>query len=138
MHPVIQQETTGCGIASAAAIAGLSYGEARKIANRIGIHAYDSSLWSDPQPVRDLLKQLGIDTGEHEKPFTGWTSLPDCALLAIKWHLEKGKPFWHWVVFVREAGDAYVLDSNQSLKTRIRRDFGRIKPKWFITVDRQG
>ena len=39
MRPVIQAEVTGCGIASVAAIAGVSYASAKKIANRFGIFA---------------------------------------------------------------------------------------------------
>lgn len=134
MKPVVQEEKTGCGIASSAAIAGVSYKEAKNIANSIGIYAEDQSLWSDPQPVRDLLAKFGIGTDKNEKPFESWESLPDCALISTKWHLEKGKPFWHWAVFVREGSEQYVLDSKKSLKTNIRKDFGRIKVKWYITV----
>jgi len=61
-------------------------------------------------------------------------SLPDRALLAIKWHLEKDIPYWHWVVFVRDTNNEYVLDSKKALKQNVRTDFGRIKPKWFIGV----
>jgi len=31
MEPVVQEEITGCGIASSAAIAGVSYQEAKKV-----------------------------------------------------------------------------------------------------------
>ena len=134
MHPVIQQETTGCGIASCAAIAGLSYAQGRRIAHGIGIHADDRALWSNPGHVRRLLRELGIASAQGETPFTGWDALPDCALLATKWHLERSKPFWHWAVFVREPGGTYVLDSKPALKNHVRTDFGRIKPKWFIEV----
>jgi len=134
MKPVVQKEATGCGIASSAAIAGVSYDEAKKIANAMGIYAADQSLWSSPQYVRDLLGKLGIETGQKEIPFENWESLPDCALISTKWHLEKGKPFWHWAVFVREGNKQYVLDSKKSLKTNLRKDLGRIKPKWYIKV----
>ena len=134
MKPVIQEEKTGCGIASSAAIAGISYQKAKTIANGMGIYADDESLWSDPQHVRDLLSKLGIETEKTESPFTDWDSLPDCALLSTKWHMEKGKPYWHWAVFVRDENDQYVLDSKKTLKTHIRKDFGRIKPKWYIAV----
>jgi len=135
MNPVIQEEFTGCGIASAAAIAGISYQQAKVVANRIGIYAEDTSLWSDTEYVRRLLAEFDIKTDLNEKPFHDWDSLPDCALLAIKWHLEQDQPFWHWVVFVRKDGQQYVLDSKQDLKTNIRKDFGKMKPKWFIEVD---
>jgi len=134
MKPVIQEEKTGCAIASSAAIAGVSYKEARKIAHSIGMYAEDSNLWSETNFIRKLIKKFGIKTGKKEIPFTGWESLPNCALLSIKWHIERGKPHWHWVVFVREGGKSYVLDSKKTLKTNIRTDFGRMKPKWHIEV----
>lgn len=134
MKPVIQEETTGCGIACVAAIAGLSYSHAQKIANDMGIYADDQSLWSEAQYVRDLLASLGIEADSKEMPFKGWDKLPDCALLSTKWHQDGGNAFWHWAVFVREDGREYVLDSKAALKHHVRTDFGRIKPKWYIKV----
>lgn len=134
MKPVVQKEATGCGIASSAAIAGISYSKAKQVANTLGIYAEDESLWSDTKSVRKILKHLGIKVSPGETPFKSWASLPDCALLSIKWHKEKGKPYWHWAVFVREDGKEYVLDSKKALSTNIRTDFGRMKPKWFIKV----
>ena len=135
MKPIVQEERTGCGIASAAAIAGVSYKEAKKVANGMGIYAEDKSLWSDPQHVRNLLAKFGIDTDKEEKPFEDWESLPGCALISTKWRLENGKPFWHWAVFVRNGDEQYVIDSKKSLKNNVRKDFGRIEPKWYIKVN---
>lgn len=134
MKPVVQLERTGCGIASIAAIAGLSYPQAKTIAKALGIFAHDESLWSETSHVRKLLDHLGIKPGPRELPFRSWAALPDLALLSIKWHLEKGRPHWHWVVFVRDRVGSYVLDSKQRLRTHRRTDFGRMHPKWFIPV----
>ena len=134
MRPVVQLERTGCGIASVAAIAGLSYREAKAAASSLGIYAEDKRLWSDTAHVQRLLRHFGFIASTRKRPFRSWNALPDLALLSIKWHLEQGRPYWHWVVFVREDGDAYVLDSKQSLRKNRRTDFGRIKPKWFIPV----
>jgi ABC-type bacteriocin/lantibiotic exporter with double-glycine peptidase domain len=134
MKPVIQQEKTGCAIASSAAIAGISYSKAKRVANTLGIYADDSTLWSDTRPIRTILKKLGFKTSASKTPFKNWTSLPDRALLAIKWHKEKGKAYWHWVIFVRENEKEYVLDSKNTLKSNIRTDFGRMKPRWFIRI----
>jgi len=43
-------------------------------------------------------------------------------------------------VFVREGGEASVLDSKRSLRHHRRTDFGRMRPKWYIPVasDRVG
>jgi len=134
VKPVVQKEITGCGIASVAALAGVTYREAKAVANRLGIHAADRGLWSDTRYVRTLLKHYGIAAGKRETAFRSWDELPDLALLSIKWHLEGGKPFWHWVVYWRSPEGPLVLDPKKALKTNARRDFGRMKPKWFIPV----
>jgi ABC-type bacteriocin/lantibiotic exporter with double-glycine peptidase domain len=134
VKPVVQREPTGCGIASVAAIAGLSYAQARSIAAALGIRAADRALWSGTVHVRTLLRHTGFAASPREHPFRSWSALPDLALLSIKWHLEQGRPFWHWVVFVREGGRACVLDPKKGLRRNRRTDFGRMKPKWFIPV----
>ncbi|MBI3603393.1 MAG: hypothetical protein HY205_02970 [Nitrospirae bacterium] len=134
MKPVVQEEISGCGIASVAALAGVSYARVKAQANRLGIFAEDSKLWSETTYVRTLLSKFGIKVSRKEQPFASWKRLPNVALLANKWHLEKGKPFWHWVVFVREKDSSYVLDPKKALKVSKRTDFGRMKPKWFIEV----
>ncbi len=134
MKPVLQEETTGCGIASVATLAEVTYANVKKTANQMGIFSDDRTLWSDTEYVRKLSHRFGVQLGKGEKPFKGWDKLPDCALVAIKWHLENGKPFWHWTVFVREKEETYMLDPKKSLKNNKRTDFGRIKPKWYIEV----
>ena len=135
MKPVVQLERTGCGIASVAALAGVSYRQAQRTANRLGIFATDSRLWSETQPVRRLLQQYRLRGSSKEMPFASWSALPDLALLAVKWHREGSRAFWHWVVFVREQDGVYVLDSQRALKAHVRTDFGRMRPKWFIKVE---
>ncbi len=134
MTPVVQEETTGCGIASVANILGKSYAEMKAIANAMGIYAEDESLWSDTQYVRNMLSQAGVDTSVDEIPFESWEALPDLALLSIKHHWEGGKAFWHWVVFKRIEGQDVVLDSASYLPANIRTDFDEMQPKWFIEV----
>ena len=134
MKPVIQEEISGCGIAVCAVLAGITYEQAKASANALGIFASDPALWSETAHVHRLLKALGVSVSETETPFESWDTLPDKAILAIKWRLEQGKPFWHWVVFSRQDGKAIVLDSKKALKSNIRYDFGRMKPKWYIRV----
>ena len=134
MRPVIQAEQTGCGIASVAALAGINYAEAKNAANHLGIYAEDARLWSETAHMRRLLKSFGFRALSGERPFRSWKTLPDLALLAIKCHVEKNRPVWHWVVFVRDEKGGYVLDSKKALRRHKRTDFGRIKPKWYIEV----
>lgn len=135
MKPVIQKERTGCGIASVAALAGVSYDRAKAEASRVGIRAEDRKLWSDTKYVRTLLRRFGMSAVGKEQRFVTWQALPDCALLAVKWHSEQGAPLWHWVVFARGKKSCYVLDSKKGLKRNKRTDFGRMKPKWYIRVN---
>lgn len=134
MRPVRQEEQTGCAIASAAALAGVSYQEAKTVANRIGVYATDPALWSETHSLRELLAQLGLTVSNNEVPFMGWDALPNLALLSLTWHRAHGKPYWHWGVFIREGERRYVLDSKTSLTRNIRTDFGRMKPKWSIAI----
>lgn len=134
IQPVIQEEQTDCAIAATAALAGVSYASAKNVAKTLGITASDSTLWSNTSHIRKLLSHYNINTRATETPFTTWKALPNLALLAIKWHKEKGTAYWHWVVFIRDTNGEYVLDSKKSLCTNIRTDFGRMNPKWFIAI----
>ena len=135
LSPVIQEENTGCGIASVANILGKSYTEMRETANAMDIYASDKLLWSDTQYVRRLLSNAGIKTSNDEIPFESWDTLPDTALLSIKHHQEGDSNFWHWVVFKRIEGQPFVLDSASYLPSNIRVDFNMMQPKWFIEVE---
>jgi uncharacterized protein YeaO (DUF488 family) len=137
MKPVVQLEPTGCGIAAVAALAGVTYRQAQRTANRLGIFATDRRLWSETGHVRRILRKYRLRPASTEQPFRSWSRLPDLALLAIKWHREQGRPCWHWVVFVRGREGERVLDSKRSLTRHTRRDFGRMKPKWYLTVTKK-
>lgn len=136
MKVVVQQEPTGCAIACAAMLAGVSYTTAKRAGLRLGITAADPSLWSNTRHLRQLLRHFQLRSAAGEKMFTGWKHLPDLALLAIKWHRTATGPAWHWVVFTRDHGDAtgWVLDPRRALRNHRRTDLGRMKPKWFIRI----
>ena len=133
---IVQEEVTGCGIASVANIVGKTYQEMKAIANDSGIYADDRSLWSDTPYVRELLSHEGLKTSDNEVLFNSWYALPDLALLSIKYHEEDGINFWHWVVFKRIEGQPFVVDSASYLPSNIRVDFDDIQPKWYIEVNK--
>jgi ABC-type bacteriocin/lantibiotic exporter with double-glycine peptidase domain len=135
MKPVIQEEKTGCGIAAVATLAGVTYRQARRAAQALNISAADARLWSDSVYIRRLLAHYGIHAVPGDVKFVTWDRLPSKALLAIKWHRDKGRVSWHWVVFWRGPYGEVVLDSKRSLRTNRRTDFGRMKPKWFIGIE---
>ena len=134
MKVVIQEEKTGCGIASVANIVNLPYADVKNKANSMGIFAEDKTLYSDTGYVRRLLTEYDVETSNKELQFTSWDELPDLALLSIKYHLEDGVPFWHWVVFKRINGSPVVLDSAAYLDENNRLDFDVMEPKWYIEV----
>jgi len=133
MNPVIQEDKTGCGFASVATVAGVSYKQVKMVAGQLGIDVQDPQLWSDTKYVRTLLTHYEFSASPHTTPFKSWDSLPSLALLAIKWH-KINVFFWHWVVFWRGPEGPVVLDPKQSLQKHVRTDFGRMKPKWFIAL----
>jgi len=134
MTPVVQLERTGCGIASVATVAKVTYREARRAANQLGISASDPRLWSETEYVRRLLQHYEIRPARTEARFVSWQALPALALLAIKWREDHGRVFWHWVVFRRGPNGPVVLDPKRGLRTNTRTDFGRMRPKWFIAI----
>ncbi len=134
MKPIVQTDKTGCGLASVATIAGVSYQEVKKVADHLGIEVHDPQLWSDTKYVQQLLLHYGIVTSSHPTSFKRWDTLPSPTLLAIKWHKNNACSYWHWVVFWRGLNGPVVLDSKQSLQKHTRTDFGRIKPKWYLTL----
>ena len=91
----------------------LSHPEMKSIAEAIGIFAHDQLLWSNTASVRNLLERVELSADPGEVPFRSRESLPDLALLSIKWHEGKGRPFWDWVVFIREKGRPFVLNSKR-------------------------
>ena len=69
IRPVIQEERTGCGIAAAAALAGVSYARAKAVAASLGISAQDPKLWSETASVRRLLTQFGLRPSRRPNRF---------------------------------------------------------------------
>lgn len=131
---IIQEDETGCGIASVANIVGKSYTEVENEAHSLGIFTHDIKLYSDTQYVKTLLDHFGYQTQKNKESFISFSKLPNIALLAIKYRKENKVSFWHWVVFKRIKQKEYILDSASYLEKNLIEDFKHIKPKWFIEV----
>lgn len=134
MNTVIQQEKTGCGLACVAMLAGKSYDEVKRKANSLGIFFEDEKLWSKTDYVRRLLDQYNIKVSGTEVPFSTWEELPSLALLAIKFHYENSRPFWHWTVYHRTGTKQIVHDPAAYLVSNQRTDFENMAPKWSIAI----
>ncbi len=134
MKAITQKHPEGCALASAAMLTGRSYDEIASLAAPLGIRAGDKALYTSTEPLRRLLDRLGIPVASTERPFMGWDSLPDRALLATKWHVEETLAMWHWVVFHRDESGEAILDPAPDRDDPIRRDLSGIHPKWYIEV----
>lgn len=134
MKIVVQEESSGCGIASVAMLAGVSYQHAKEKANSLGIFSEDQKLWSQTGYVRRLLREYSIPASQGETPFASWDALPNIALVSLKWRIEDGQPFWHWSVFCRNQSTAVVYDPAAYLENNLRTDFENMVPKWFIEI----
>jgi len=55
MKPIVQEDRAGCGLASVATMAGVSYKQVKRVAGQLGIEVQDHQLWSDTKYVRQLL-----------------------------------------------------------------------------------
>lgn len=134
MKAVVQEDLTGCGIACVATLANVSYQQVKSVAMALGMTVRDSRLWSDTTFVRILLDHYGIQAMPGESPFRSWDTLPPLALLATKWHQKGNQAYWHWVIYWKRPDGPVVYDPKYTLRHHVRTDFGRIKPRWFITV----
>lgn len=131
---IIQEESSGCGLACVAMLAGRSYQDVKIKANQMGIFAEDEKLWSETIYVRELLKEYGIKVSAQERKFTSWEALPALALISIKYRIENNRPLWHWVVFCGQGDGRMVLDPAAYLESNERKDFENMSPEWFIEI----
>jgi len=131
MRRIRQRDPTGCGLACIAMIAGTNYEKVRDIAVELG---WDETgdFYTGNRDLRDLGKYFGIEIGKIRRPFKSFDALPEAAILAINY--KKQSDTWHWVVYRRTRNGEFVYDPNQSIKTNKRKDFGRIKVKWFLPI----
>jgi len=129
-----QRDKTGCGLACVAMVTGKKYGEIKKQAIELGVVEPKGPFGTFSRDIRLLLKKnqrkaMGGRKAKH------WDNLPDLAIAGINYSEAAGE--WHWVVFVRTASDAYVLDPWHKTKASRRRDFGRMRLRSSIPIRAQ-
>ena len=131
MRIVKQDDPTGCGIACIAMLAGTDYSSVKELA--VKQIEFDNSVtfYTDTNDLKKLGKNFNIELGE-QRDFKSFQELPEIAILAINYN--KNSERWHWVVYRRNSNDEFVCDPRKTIKTDKRRDFGRIKAKWFVPV----
>lgn len=132
MQRIVQVDSTGCGLACVAMLAGRSYEQVKRKSIRLGILNDKEPFYTVTQDLRELLANYNISSKPGRK-VRKWESLPDKAILAINHQENYG--IWHWVVFVRVSSEKfYVLDPRRAVKTERRTDFGRMRLRSYIEV----
>lgn len=133
MRRIKQLDATGCGIACAAMIAGVSYKRARKRAIELGIVGDRPPHYTTSGDVRRLLIDLGASAARGRR-LTHWESVSGLSIVGINYSKEFDA--WHWVVYVPSKRGSYVLDPRAAVKSCRRYDFLRMRPRSFMPVAR--
>ena len=69
MKPVIQEDRTGCGLASVATLAGVSYQHVKTVEGQLGIDVKDAKPWSDTQYFQKVLTSYGLSVSTQTTTF---------------------------------------------------------------------
>ena len=132
MRRIKQEDATGCGIACAAMIAGVSYARARTRAVELGLVDCAPPHYTSSRQLRQLVGSFGA-TASRGRRLTHWTSLSELSIVGINYN-EKSDT-WHWVVYVPSTHGGYVLDPRAAVKADRRYDFPRMRPRSFIPIE---
>lgn len=132
MKRVRQRDPTGCGLACIAMLSGDKYESVKDVAiNELGWEE-SGTFYTGTRDLRELGRYFGIELGKRRRLFKNFNALPDTAILAINY--KEQTDTWHWCLYRRIKDDQFVNDPSQSIKTNKRRDFGRMKVKWFLPI----
>jgi len=121
---IIQQDTTGCGLACIAMLAKTSYKKVKALAIKNLDFDNDGEFYTNTKDLVFLGKNYSIEIGSRRRKFKGYGHLPDKAILAINY--KESSDTWHWVIYHRTRNEEYVLDPKKSIKTNKRTDLTRI------------
>jgi ABC-type bacteriocin/lantibiotic exporter with double-glycine peptidase domain len=128
---VVQRDPTGCGLACVASIANTSYESVKRIACHTFNWHERGVFYTYASHLAKLLAQYGCGAGQA-RAVRRWESLPVLAIIAV--NPDKTNFRWHWVVYVRNADEEYVVDP-RSKRVR-RRDFARMRLRSYIPISR--
>lgn len=129
---VRQRHSTGCGIAAAATLAGISY--ARAYREYRTLFPDEPSHRTDSPEIRTLVRRFGVRLGRLVRTHR-WTMLKRRCLVAVNY--DRKTDHWHWVVFEPTEEGGYVLDSKSKRPGGRRQDFRRMRLAWYHMISTQ-
>lgn len=129
---IIQEDSTGCGLACVAMLAGVEYRNVKSKAISMKLLPYHGPYYTRTSHLNKLLVSYTIQV-KHGRKVRNWKSLSSKAIIGINYK-EKSNT-WHWALFVRENnGEEYVVDPKRNIKLNKRKDFGRMRLRSYIPV----
>ena len=129
---VIQEDSTGCGIACIAMVAGISYAEAKQITlNNEILKKSVKNFYTTTKDLVNVLNSIGIESSKGRK-VRYWSSINTISIVGINF-LETTDT-WHWVLFIPNKDTGYVLDPSKRVKTEKRTDFSRMRLRSYIPI----
>lgn len=129
---VIQEDSTGCGIACIAMVAGISYAEAKQITlNNEILKKSVKNFYTTTKDLVNILNSIGIESSKGRK-VRYWSSINTISIVGINF-LETTDT-WHWVLFIPNEDTGYVLDPSKRVKTEKRTDFSRMRLRSYIPI----
>lgn len=128
---ILQEDSTGCGLACVAMVAGTSYAKVKAIAIRLGIAGERPPYYTSAKNLSMLMRELGLRSSK-ERMLSDWKAFSSPSIVGINFN-EKHRT-WHWVVYVPSADGGYVLDPKKVIKSARRTDFSRMRPRSYIPM----
>ncbi|MEX5443408.1 cysteine peptidase family C39 domain-containing protein [Acinetobacter schindleri] len=128
---IIQEDSTGCGLACVAMITNLTYSEVKKEAIKRSIIKPSKSFYTTSNNLIRLLSILDVQA-KKGRAVKKWESIKSLSIVAINFR-EKSNT-WHWVVYVPDTNIGYVLDPNKKIKTEKRVDLSRMALRSYIPI----
>lgn len=131
MRRVLQEDSTGCGLACVAMVARVSYEEVRAWAVcELGFSA-EGPFNTDVVDLRFMLAEYGYRLSRRTV-FTAYGPISPLGILGLE-RCGSGEED-HWAVLVKCGLDMYVLDPSPSIKAERRRDWWKLRPVSYMNV----
>lgn len=132
--PVRQKDSTGCGLACVACLAGAKYAEVKEVATiMFNWPPTTRRFYTTSAQIIALLEKFELQ-GKKGRMVRNWDSISSLAIVAINPHEVKKNVYWHWVVFSKIGDQAIVIDPKT--KSMVRKNISRIRLRSYIPVER--
>lgn len=129
---ILQEDATGCGLACVAMIVGKTYAEVKKMALDNGILEEKRTFYTISSDLINLLDCFNFKAQRGRK-VNHWSSVQTVSIVAI--NFRESNKSWHWVVYVPDENQGYVIDPHKKIKNDKRVDFSRMRLRSYIPIE---